>query len=454
MITRPSKFGFPRATVLHLATCVVLLIIGVCGLAAFTALKEAPAEVSYQEPTLRVQAITAKPEDVQVHIVGYGEVKPLDVVSISPEISGIIFDVHPRLEPGEVIAKGDILFKVDPRNYAAACKQASAKVEQCENAISRLRIEHAADIERLKNLTRSRTLAQLQLERMQELFEEHGVAAQSQVESAEQALNSIADLVIQLARAVKLYPIQIKNENDNLSSAQAELQIAEANLERCVVRAPFDARVKDTSVEADQYVAPGVEVMTLANDSILEIHAPLDSRDAQKWLRFASDDSPQRTTWFNGLEQVPCTIGWTEAPENHTWEGRLHRVVKFDRQTRTLTVAIRIEADSALPDNPQGLPLVEGMFCTVEIPGKILTPVFQLPTWAVSFENTVFIARNNRLKTIPVRVSRKEGERTLIANGLEEGDIVITTRLVDPLENSLLEIIPHESTSAETGESS
>jgi RND family efflux transporter MFP subunit len=454
MIIRLKKSGFSRATALQLATCVVLLIIGVFGLAAFAGLKEAPAEVSYQEPSLRVQTITAEPKDIQVHIVGYGEVKPLDVVSITPEIPGKIVGIHPRLEPGEVIAKGDILFRIDPRNYEAARKQACAKVEQCGNAIPQLQIQHTADLKRLKTLERNRELAQLQLDRMQKLFEEHGVAAQSQVESAEQALNSITDLVIQLAQAVKLYPIQIKNENDNLSSAQAELQITEANLDRCVVRAPFDARIKDASIEAGQYVVPGVEAITLANDSILEIHAPLDSRDAQKWLRFASDDSPHRTTWFNGLAQVPCMIGWTEAPENHTWEGRLHRVVKFDRQTRTLTVAIRIGADSALPDNPQGLPLVEGMFCTVEIPGKILTDVFQLPAWAVSFENTVFIARNNRLKTVPVRVARKEGERTLVADGLEEGDIVITTRLVDPLENTLLEIMHDESTSAETGKSS
>ena len=454
MIIRLKKSLLSGGIVLHVLVCISLLIIGMCGLTAFAALKEAPAEVGYQEPSLRVQAIAAKQEDIQVHIVGYGEVKPLNIVFITPEIPGKIVSVHPRLEPGEVIAKGDILFKIDPRNYEAACKQARAKVKQCGNAISQLQIQLIADLERLKTLKRNRELAQLQLDRMQELFTQHGVAAQSQVEAAEQALNSIADLVIQLARAVELYPIQIKDANNNLASARAELQIAEANLERCVVRTTFDARIKDASVEAEQYVVPGLEAITLANDSVLEIHAPLDSRDMQKWLSFASDNSPHRTAWFNGLEHVPCTIRWTEAPENHTWTGQLHRVVKFERQTRTLTVAIRIKADSALSDDPHRLPLVEGMFCTVEIPGRILEDAFQLPAWAVSFENTVFIAKDNRLKTVPVSVSRREGERTLVADGLEEGDLVITTRLVDPLENSLLEIIPNDSASAETGESS
>jgi RND family efflux transporter MFP subunit len=451
VIIQLNKLEFPRATALHLITCFVLLLIGVGGLAALSGLKEAPAEVSYQEPSLRVQTITAAPEDIQVHIVGYGEVKPLNVVSITPEIPGKVVSVHPRLEPGEVIADGEVLFKIDARNYEAAHRQARARGEQCRNAISQLQIRRATDLERLKTLQRNRDLAQLQLDRMRELFEEHGIAAQTQVESAEQTLNSITDSVIQLTRAVELYPVQIKDARDNLASSEAEIQIAEANLERCIVRAPFDARIKDASVEAGQYVVPGVEVITLADDSILEIHAPLDSRDAQKWLRFVNGDSKARTAWFNGLEHVPCAIRWTEAPENHTWTGRLHRVVKFERETRTLTVAIRVEAEGALSEDARGLPLVEGMFCTVEIPGKLISDAFQVPSWAVSFENTVYVARDNRLKTVPVDVWRREDERVLIAGGLEDGDIVITTRLVDPLENSLLDIVHDEPGSKETG---
>ncbi|UCD58530.1 MAG: efflux RND transporter periplasmic adaptor subunit [Candidatus Hydrogenedentota bacterium] len=450
MIINVEIPGFRRATAVHLVICVVLILVGVFGMVALTSLREAPAEISYQEASLKVQTVTAKPEDIQICIVGYGEVTPLDVVSIIPEIAGKIVSVHPRLEPGEVIAKGDILFKIDPRNYEAVCKQARAKVEQCKNAISQLQIQQAVDLERLKTLERNRELARLQLDRAHELFGTHGVVAQAQVESAELAFNSAADLADQLARAVELYPIQIKDAQDSLASAQAESQIAEANLERCVVRAPFDARVKNASLETGQYVSPGSEVLTLADDSILEIHAPLDSRDAQKWLRFAGDDSQGKTTWFNGLERVPCRIRWTEAPESHVWKGRLHRVVNFERQTRTLTVAVRIEADSLVSDHSQGLPLVEGMFCSVEIPGKILKGGFQLPTSAVSFEDTVYVARNSRLKTVPVSVARRQGERTLVSAGLEEGDIVITTRLVDPIENTLLEISFGESTSGES----
>ena len=53
----------------------------------------------------------------------------------------------------------------------------------------------------------------------------------------------------------------------------------------------------------------------------------------------------------------------------------------------------------------------------------------------------MYVSVNNRLKTIPVKVARTEGEHIYISEGLEEGDTVLTTRLIDPLENTLLKII-------------
>ena len=115
-------------------------------------------------------------------------------------------------------------------------------------------------------------------------------------------------------------------------------------------------------------------------------------------------------------------------------------MVEFDQQTRTLTVAVRVDAGTATKKNLRSLPLVEGMFCSVEIPGRTLHKVFRLPRQAVSFENTVYTAVNNRLRTVPVEVIRIDGEYCYAAQGLNVGDTVVITRLSDPLENALLEI--------------
>ena len=228
---------------------------------------------------------------------------------------------------------------------------------------------------------------------MKQLYETDKVGTRSGVEAAEQRYNTAADLAAVMARALSLYPIQISEAKSSLAAARSRQEVAATNLARCEVRAPFKARLKMSAIEANQYVTPGMPALTLANDQTLEIQVPLDSRDARRWLIFQEGGSPRDSAWFGQLKPVVCRIRWTEDPGGSGWEGRLHRVVKFDQETRTVTVAVRVGAGEAHSTDGRGLPLVEGMFCAVEIPGRDLPGVFRLPRWAVSFENTVFVSR-------------------------------------------------------------
>jgi RND family efflux transporter MFP subunit len=393
-VKKPSNF-----VLISIVVCIIVLIFGILGMTMLSSLKTPPVETDNSERPLRVEALQVEQEDVQVFITGYGEVKTLDVVPISPEVSGKIVKIHPRMEAGEIIPKGEILFKIDSRDY---------------------RTVRNSSRDRLKILKRNQELAKKEYERVRLLLEKNNIGSQAGVEAAERAMLSASDLTNQIAQV---------------------LETAETNLERCVVRAPFNARIKSVSLEKGQYVTPGQNVVTLADDSVLEIHVPLDSRDARSWLRFNGEKAIRKTAWFSSLELVPCKIRWTENNNGQTWDGQLHRVVKFDQQTRTLTVAVRVDAEDASKKNPQSLPLVEGMFCSVKILGKTIHNVFRVPRQAVSFENTVYIANDNRLKTVPIKVARVEGENAYVADGLNAGDMVIITRLIDPLENALLEIV-------------
>ena len=425
---------------LSIVVSTIVMIVGILGMSILASLKTPPIETKNSERPLRVEALPVEQEDVPIFITGYGEVKALNVVPISVEVPGKIVQIHPRLETGEMIQEGEILFEIDPANYAAYYEEARGVVQQYENAINRLKRQSAIDTRRLKTIKRNRALARAEFERIRKLFETKKIGTRSGVEKSEQVYNSALDQADQMAQVVALYPIRIKEAESSLVSAQARLALAESNLMRCKIRAPFNGRVKSVSLEKGQYVTPGQNVIILADDSVLEIHVPLDSRDASKWLHYNATKTNGATAWFTGLKQRPCRIRWTEENNGQTWDGRLHRVVKFDQQTRTLTVAVRIYAEIVMKKNPQSLPLVEGMFCSVKIPGRSLNNVFRLPRQAVSFENKVYLVVDNRLKTVPVKVAHMEGENAYVDGGLNAGDMVVTTRLIDPIENALLEI--------------
>ncbi len=440
-ITLPFKTSNPfvKGTVI----CLAILLFGVIGMLALSALKKPPAEAKTHERPIRVEIFNVKKETVPVTITGYGETRSLNTVVIAPEVTGKVIEIHKRLETGEVIPAGEVLFKIDRRDYAANTANARATVSQLESTVLRLEKQYEIDGKRLKTLERNRDLAASEFQRLKTLFEKDSVGTRSGVDAAERSANAATDQMDLMNQAVQLYPIQIREAQSGLAAGRARLDIALANLARCTVRAPFTGRISAVMLEQGQFVNPGFSAVTLANDAVLEILVPLDSRDARKWLKF---DRPGNsgTAWFQNLAYAPCAIKWTESPDSPAWQGALDRVVKFDQQTRTLTVAVRIQAEMAV-SNTASLPLVEGMFCSVEIPGSPMVNVFRLPRWAVSFDNTVYIVKDNRLKTVPVTVVRSQDEQTFISAGLSEGDRVITTRLVDPLENSLLEIVRPQS---------
>jgi len=399
----------------------------------------AEASVERQEKPIRVEVLTAQPEDVPVVITGYGQARALRVVQIAPEVSGRVVEIHPELTVGGIIPAGEVLFRIDPRPYASKLQEAQAQVARCTNGLERLRVQQGNERQHVKTMEHAVSLSRNHYERAGQLKKE-GIATQKEVEDAEQALVAAKNQHDQVAHALSLYPLQIKEMEQALVSAQARSEVARLEFDATQITAPFQARVKSVTLEAGQFVAAGICTLSLADDAVLELSVPLDSRNASKWLRFNGKDALSGTAWFDELEQVACRIQWTEDPAGHTWPGILDRVEAFDPASRTLTVAVRMEGAAHEAANATRFPLVDGMFCKVEIPGRILPSVYRLPQHTVSFENTVCVSINEHLTTVPVEVAYARDGYAYIAQGLNPGDQVIATRLVNPLENALLEI--------------
>jgi RND family efflux transporter MFP subunit len=437
-----SKAPF-RATqvIIRILICIAILVVGFLAMNKLAKLKKPPVEAKQSEHVLQVKGLIVATEDIQTTLSGYGEVKSSNTVSIASEVSGRVVYVHPRLEVGGIIARGQTLFKVDSRVYAATQKEAVAALHQLEITVLRLEKQYALDQERQATIERNRELAGQEYQRLQQLFEVNNVGTLSGVDKAEQAYNAAIDQADQMARALALYPLQIQEITSSIEAAQARIAIASVNLERCRITAPFEGRVKSVAVEVGQIVSPGQPVITLADDASLEIQVTLDARDARQWLQLEANFSNGSGSWFSKPLPVPCRITWTDNPKAPPWKGKMDRVVEFNSQTRTLTVAVQFNPQEQSRQEGRSFPLVEGMFCRVDIPGKSLHNVIRLPRWSVSFENTVYVANDqSRLITVPVTVVRSEGEEAFISKGLNPGQTVIVTRLTDPLENSLLAV--------------
>ena len=409
---------------------------------ALGALRQPPAQMVVEEPRLRVEVVHAKPQDVPVIIHGYGEVTPRDEFTLTAKVAGDIVEVSPNLEAGGVVAKGELLFRIDARDYEATLRQAEARVGQIESTLKLIDKQIALDKDRLVTLARSREIAQEEFDRDKALLEEDEIGSQTTVNLTEMKYNEAKALYEQLDQAITLYPIKAEEARSGLQAARAAVDLARLQLERTEVRAPFDARVKQALVDEGQPVAPGTPAAVIANDAALEITVPIDSRDARRWLLFEDGQRSEGNgltdvSWFGTLVPVTCRVTWSEDPGKHVWEGTLDRVEQFDQTTRTVHVIVVVNREAARAGK-DGLPLVEGMFCEVAIPGLVLEQVVPVPRTAVGFEGELYLAKENRLERRIVQVARIQEEEALIASGVEAGELIVITRMADPLPGALI----------------
>ncbi len=398
-MSEQKKTSMRNTVIIRVVACIIILLLGFGGFKFLKSRKKAPVQTPLVERPLKVEAVAVSFADVPVQIEAHGELCSIRMVEIAAEVAGVVAEIHPSLKTGSIIQKGELLFAIDDRDY---------------------RTEYESNKNRLAILERDQEITTNELNRVRTLFEKNKVGTRAGVEKAEQAANNTADRLAQVQQA--MIRAQIK-------------------LERCRVYAPFTCRITQKNIEKGQYVAPGKIVLGLADDSVLELEVPLDSRDAFEWLQFAENRTEGAVTkaWFADLKPVQAEVTWTENAENRAI-AIVNRVSSYDKNTRTVKVVLQIDS-SQFVKGKHPMPLVSGMFCRVLIPGRIMERVVELPRWAVSFENTVYVVRNDRLETAAVVVVRVQENKAYISSGLKEGYLVITTRLVNPLERSLVEVV-------------
>ncbi len=383
------------APLFRIILCLLILAVGVGGFRVLKNMKKPPQSKEIVEQALPVEVLTMQPANFPVQIKGYGDVVSRTRVVLSAEVSGKITFKRDQLEVGRIVKKAEILVEIDREDY---------------------QLDFATAKSLLKILTRDYEIAQAEYKRVSKLYTNKKVGSQSTVDKAESKWNGIAN--------------QLQQVRQNKERARIKL-------DRCVIRAPFSGRISMVDIEQDEYVNPGHKMLTLVDDSALEVVVPMDSRDAANWLQLNPDSKERPGNWFATPKPVVCELVWSESDQVRG-TGVVDRIVRFDPKNRMLFVAVTVN-----PSESTAFPLVEGMFCRVYIPGRVLEQVFLVPRKAVNFTDSVYVVIDGRLQLRSVEVVREEGDQAIIAAGLQPGDRVITTRLENPLSNSLVRIVEH-----------
>ena len=112
--------------------------------------KAAPA---FERPPAPVNVVSAISQNVPLYIDEVGRTVARESVSVQPELSGRITEIH--FTDGADLKKGDPLFTIDPRPFQAQLDLAEANLAQSKAALDLAKIQFA----RVQDLVESKAIA-------------------------------------------------------------------------------------------------------------------------------------------------------------------------------------------------------------------------------------------------------------------------------------------------------
>ena len=147
---------------------------------------------------------------------------------------------------------------------------------------------------------------------------------------------------------------------------------------------------------------------------MLELEVPLERMDA---------------VWVN----IGDVVTIHSDKRSLTWNGVVIRKSQFvDENTQSQEIFIRIR-------NLRNPSLLTGEYLVAEFPGHPVKNVMEIPRSSVFNTNEVFIVKEGRLKKEMINIV-KINPRTLIFNGLSEGDTLIVQQLINVSEGTLVQV--------------
>ncbi|MCF6215948.1 MAG: efflux RND transporter periplasmic adaptor subunit [Emcibacter sp.] len=358
----------------------VLIVIGAAGVSAILVMaKPEPEKKDVVELARHIRAVVAHEGPVALTVKTQGTVEAWQAIDLVPQVSGQVVYVSERFVAGGTFKKGEVILRLDSRDYQYAVTSAQARVTESRQFLVRERAE--ADLARTE-------WAQLG----------HGEAS---------------DLTLRKP--------QLADAEAKLRAAEANLNVAKLALERTEIRAPFNGLLSSKNVDLGQYLTNGTTVGKLYATDVVEVRLPMSNKDLAQF-----DIAGLK----RGETQLDVTLKGRFSDQESHWKGKIIRAEGLvDTRTRIMYVVARLSGDELLSVNGK-YPITIGQFVAAEVEGRRYDAVFQLPRAVLRQGNQVLVVdKDNKLRSRMVKVVEANREFVVISEGLEDGDIVCKSQL-------------------------
>jgi len=315
-----------------------------------------------------VTVAAAERQDLPILLDAIGTVQAFNTVTIRAQVEGQLTEVAFR--EGQMVKRGDLLARIDPRAYQASLDQALAKKAQDEALLANARL----DLQRYQTLARS-----------------DGVSKQQQ----------------DTQRA------QVAQQEAQLAADQALIDAARTQLSFTTIRAPIDGRVGLRQVDQGNFVRAGdaAGIVTLSQLQPIAVVFTLPQQELAR-VQDAMARGPVQV-------QVVPGPGMPAVPSGE--------LLTLDNAVDPQTGTLKLKASFANAD----LRLWPGAFVNVRIEVQRLSGVTTIPLVAVQRGPDgpyAFLLKPDRtVEQRPLQLGQLTPALAEIRQGLAPGDRVVTS---------------------------
>lgn len=383
---------------------VAILALGALALVVMIKLKPTVKPAPREVVLPLVRTLELAPTNHQFRVHTQGTVSPRTEINLIAEVPGRIVTIAPAFTEGGFFAEGATLLAIDSRDYELAVTRARAALAEAQTRLQREQAE--ADIAR-------------------EEWKRLGKGEPSPLLLREPQLAEAAAIV---------------------ESARASLQIAERDLDRCQVKAPFAGCIRRKQADIGQYVNRGELLARIYAVDYAEVRLPL-ALDEVGYLelpvRYEGPVSNEPAV--GALVRLSARIG----QEVHAWEGRIVRTEgEIDTRTRMITAVARVDDPYARSVDWKKPPLAVGLFVDAEIQGIRVDDVYVAPRAALRLPDGLLVVdAETRMRFRDIDVLRLEPDYVVFRGGMKPGDRVCVSPLEVVTQGMQVRVIQSEPTS-------
>lgn len=359
----------------HLPRVVVVVVMLMVSIGIVKAMVATKSKSDMNEPTTSavvVRTIKAIHRPSNRIWSGYGTARTMGSADVVAEVAGRVIERPEAIEAGKSVEAGDLIIRLDDTDYINALDAARQAVKSLDAQISGLTIETEQMENQVRYASEAIDAAKRDLARVDEAIGQGAGSAGERDVKLALMLRSQREQS-ELQQQLDLIPSRRARLEAEISLQRANERIADENVERSKIRAPFDGELQSVNTRAGDWVGLGSRVARVVDLSRLEIPLKV-AASASSWIRVGDE----ARLWVSDPGGEPDQIGQITriAPE-------------ADSASRTMTVYVEVEQDPTDADRLLPGQFVHGRVVTHDPHERVI-----LPRRAVQSDH-VFVANVN-----------------------------------------------------------